>query len=82
MPENKQPRTEYVCSECGQTVYNALGAPAFDICGECLHMPGWHLDPRLRAMLGPNLPPLGPIMPGIADDDARIAEYYGIEVRQ
>lgn len=63
MPESEHQGHEFVCSECGQHVYNALGTPAFCICGECLHMPGWHLDPRLRAMLGPNLPPLPAVTP-------------------
>jgi len=48
----------YVCTECGSQVYNAIEVPAFAICYQCLHVPGWHLDPVLRRMLGPSLPPI------------------------
>lgn len=57
----------YVCTECGSMIFNPIEVPAFGICYECLHLPGWHTDPYLRPLLGPNLPPL-PKSKGVNND--------------
>jgi hypothetical protein len=49
---------EFVCCECGQQVVAFVRSNDFCLCCTCLMLPGWHLDPTLRARLGPNLPPL------------------------
>lgn len=49
---------EFVCCECGSGVVSFIRTNEFDLCVTCLFLPGWHLDPRLRTILGPNLPAL------------------------
>jgi len=49
---------EFVCCECGQAIVSFGTRSEFKLCATCIMLPGWHLDPTLRAKLGPFLPPL------------------------
>jgi hypothetical protein len=54
---------EFVCCECGGHVVSSVKPCEFKLCCTCIMMPGWHTDPRLRELLGPNLRPLeGPTL--------------------
>lgn len=49
---------EFVCVECGTPVIQIVSVYEERLCCTCIMLPGWHTDPKLRALLGPNLPPL------------------------
>lgn len=45
---------EFDCIECRRHMIVLCEPPDMpDICGICLHMPGWFNDPVLRVMLDP-----------------------------
>lgn len=51
--------TEFDCCECGAHVVAVIPEepPEPPLCATCLHIPGWHEDGKLRAILGAHLPP-------------------------
>jgi len=44
---------EFTCCECGYQILRADvdQAPAPPLCANCLHVPGWHMNPQLKHML-------------------------------
>jgi hypothetical protein len=48
--------TEFDCIECGRHIVR-LAAPADQpkLCAACITMPGWFRDPKLRAIIDPDL---------------------------
>lgn len=53
---------EFDCCECGVHVFALCldRAPEPPLCCTCLHLPGWHRDPQLRAIYDPWRPADGP----------------------
>jgi hypothetical protein len=52
---------EFDCCECGRHIVaiTVEKTPEPPLCAHCLHLPGWHEDPTLRAMLDPEYQPHG-----------------------
>ena len=50
---------EFTCCECGTNVVDVSTdkRPEPPLCATCLHIPGWHEDGKLRAILGAHLEP-------------------------
>jgi hypothetical protein len=51
---------EFICRECQRRIFQAVGwADEPEICGTCLHIPGWFIVDELRQLLDPDfsLPP-------------------------
>lgn len=48
---------EFDCCECTTHVVDVIRdkPPEPPLCALCLHLPGWHEDPKLRAILGRHL---------------------------
>lgn len=48
---------EFDCGDCGRHIVFIIGelAPMPRLCAECIALPGWCNDPKLRGMLDPNL---------------------------
>ena len=45
---------EFDCVECGQHIIRFNGEPGEpQLCGHCLHIPGWFRHPEVRRMLAP-----------------------------
>lgn len=49
---------EFDCTDCGRHIVDVIAdkPPYGCLCAQCIHLPGWHLDPKLVAMLDPTLP--------------------------
>lgn len=56
---------DFICCECGAAVVDVIAdvPPAPPLCATCLHLPGWHQVPELRATLGRGYDKLPPIEP-------------------
>ena len=39
---------EYTCKQCRQRICDVSGLVGDDVCGTCVHLPGWPCDPQLR----------------------------------
>jgi hypothetical protein len=50
---------EFTCCECGTNVVDvSTDTPRVPpLCMRCLHIPGWHEDPKLRKIFGAHLEP-------------------------
>jgi hypothetical protein len=46
---------EFDCIECGRHIIRLAAPPNQPkFCAECLMIPGWHTDPKLRKILDPD----------------------------
>lgn len=44
---------EFVCVECGSQIVRIIARPTEPkLCAHCIHLPGWHTDPKLREIFG------------------------------
>jgi hypothetical protein len=48
---------EFNCAACGRHVIRwcwSISAPAPELCAECIFLPGWYRDERLRRIIDPD----------------------------
>lgn len=43
---------KFTCCECGRQIVKVFDPfPTFDLCGDCLYLPGWFKDPGARLLI-------------------------------